>query len=78
MTGAEGGRVGPICVGDIILLVFDADINQLGVRHFSRFLRSGLLDNSQSWASFARGSSAMAGWHVLSRGGRPTGAKIRT
>jgi hypothetical protein len=28
-------------VRDIILPVFDADFNELGVRHFSRFLRSG-------------------------------------
>ena len=31
--------MGPICVRSIVLLVFDADINKLTVRNFSRFLR---------------------------------------
>ena len=33
--------MGQICVESIARVVFDADINELGVRHFSRFSRSG-------------------------------------
>jgi len=59
-------RVGPICAVNIILvdggwarsgrgglLSLTLTSNQLGVRHFSRFLRSGPPDNSQLQISLA-------------------------
>jgi hypothetical protein len=69
-------RVGPICVGILLLSLMRTSINW-GCATSHAFSRSGLPDNLQSWASSHADLLRWRGGTSYREAARPTGAKIR-